>query len=94
MLVRRDCGRRTPWVYRGSPSERASTETERATVAEIEVEGKGGTTIKVKSAALGGVVLAIYIGDGEASAPAVWLENEQAVEQLTAAIRDAQAAEG
>ena len=62
-------------------------------MAEIEVEGKGGTTIKVKSAALGGVVLAIYTGDGEASAPAVWLENEQAVEQLTAAIRDAQAAE-
>ena len=63
-------------------------------MAEIEVEGKGGTTIKVKSAALGGVVLAIYTGDGEASAPAVWLENEQGVEQLTAAIRDAQAAEG
>ena len=59
----------------------------------MAVEGKGGTTIKVKSAALGGVVLAIYTGDGEASAPAVWLENEQAVEQLTAAIRDAQAAE-
>jgi len=60
------------------------------TVAEIEVEGKGGTIIKVKSTALGGVVLAIYTGEGEASAPAIWLENEQAVEELTAAIQQAQ----
>jgi hypothetical protein len=59
-------------------------------VAEIEVTGKGGTTIKVKSAELGGVVLAIYTGEGEASAPAVWLEDEQAVEALTAAIKQAQ----
>jgi hypothetical protein len=63
-------------------------------VAEIEVQGKGGTTIKVRSAALGGVVLAIYTGDGEASAPAIWLEDEQAVGELTAAIREAQDAEG
>jgi hypothetical protein len=61
-------------------------------VADIEVEGKGGTIIKVKPAALGGVVLAIYTGEGEASAPAVWLENEQAVEELTTAIQQAQAA--
>lgn len=61
-------------------------------MAEIEVEGKGGTIIKVKSAALGGVVLAIYTSGGEASAPAVWLENEQAVEELSSAIRQAQAA--
>jgi hypothetical protein len=61
-------------------------------VAEIDVQGKGGTTIKVKSAALGGVVLAIYSGEGEASAPAIWLENEQAVEEFTSAIQQAQAA--
>ena len=61
-------------------------------MAEIEVQGKGGTTIKVKSAALGGVVLAVYSGEGEASAPAIWLENEQAVEELTSAIQQAQAA--
>ena len=63
-------------------------------MAEIEVQGKGGTVIKVKSAALGGVVLAIYTGKGEASAPAVWLENEQAVEELTAAIGEAQGEQG
>ncbi len=61
-------------------------------MAEIEVEGKGGTIIKVKTAALGGVVLAIYTGEGEASAPAIWLENEQAVDQLRAAIQQAQTA--
>ena len=44
-------------------------------MAEIEVQGKAGTIIKVKPAALGGVVLAIYTGEGEASAPAIWLEN-------------------
>ena len=63
-------------------------------MAEIEVKGKGGTIIKVKPAALGGVVLAIYTGEGEASAPAIWLENEQAVEGLTAAIGEAQADQG
>jgi hypothetical protein len=63
-------------------------------VAEIEVQGKAGTIIKVKPAALGGVVLAIYTGEGEASAPAIWLENEQAVEGLTAAIGEAQADQG
>lgn len=63
-------------------------------MADIEVAGKAGTTIKVKSAALGGVVLAIYTGAGEARAPAVWLENEKPVEELIAAIREAQAAEG
>jgi hypothetical protein len=63
-------------------------------MAEIELEGKGGTRIKVKTAALGGVVLAIYTGEGEASAPAIWLEDEQAVEALTGAIREAQGAEG
>jgi hypothetical protein len=63
-------------------------------VAEIEVKGKGGTIIKVKSAALGGVVLAIYTGEGEASAPAIWLENEQAVEALTAAIGEAEGEQG
>jgi hypothetical protein len=61
-------------------------------VAEIEVEGKDGTIIKVKTAALGGVVLAIYTAEGEASAPAIWLENEQAVDQLSAAIQQAQTA--
>ena len=57
------------------------------------MHGKAGTIIKVKSAALGGVVLAIYTGEGEASAPAVWLENEQAVEELTAAIAEAKDAQ-
>lgn len=55
-------------------------------MAEIEVNGTGGTIIKVTSAARGGVVLAIYTGEGEASAPAIWLEHEQAIEELTAAI--------
>jgi len=58
-------------------------------VAEIEVKGKGGTIIKVRSAALGGAVLSIYTGEGEASAPAIWLENEQAQEELIAAIKQA-----
>ena len=61
-------------------------------MADIEVEGKGGTIIKVKPAALGGVVLAIYTGEGEASAPAIWLDDEQAVEALTAAIGQVQSA--
>ena len=64
------------------------------TVAEIEVEGKGGTIIKVKSAALGGVVLAIYCGEGEASAPAIWLKNEQAIEELTTAVQRVQGSPG
>ena len=59
-------------------------------MAEIEVEGKGGTRIKVKTADLGGVVLAIYTAEGEASAPAIWLEDAEAVERVTAAIREAQ----
>ena len=60
-------------------------------MAEIEVEGKASTKIKVKSAALGGVVLAIYPPEGEATAPAIWLEDEQAVDALTEAISQAQA---
>ncbi len=59
-------------------------------MAEIEVEGKAGTKIKIRTAEQGGVVLAIYTGEGEVSAPAIWLETEQAVEELAAAIRDAQ----
>jgi hypothetical protein len=75
------------------PTEPALRKWE-ATMAEFEVQGKGGTVIKVKSAALGGVVLVIYTGEGEASAPAVWLENQQAIEELAAAVEKAQNAEG
>ena len=59
-------------------------------MAEIEVEGKAGTKIKVKSADLGGVVLAIYPPEGEASAPAIWLEDEQAIGAFNEAISKAQ----
>ena len=63
-------------------------------MAEIEVKGKNETIIKVKTAGLGGLVLAIYTGEGEVSAPAIWLENDEAVAALTEAIANAHSAEG